>query len=66
MLVYLNRGSNPRASLEHAQLTSNLLTDLGFSGNLKKSVLTPIQQTEYFGFLVNSIKMKRFQWKKNC
>ena len=42
------------------QLTWQLLTDLGFLGNLKKSVLTPKQQAEYLGFIVNSIEMKLF------
>ena len=46
--------------LEHTQLTWQLLTDLGFLGNLKKSVLTPKPQAEYLGFIVNSIEMKLF------
>ena len=62
LLVYLDdiliMAATPELCLEHTQLTWQLLTDLGFLGNLKKSVLTPKQQAEYLGFLVNSIKMK--------
>ena len=49
--------ATPELCLEHTQLTWQLLTDLGF---LKKSVLTPKQQAEYLGFIVNSIEMKLF------
>ena len=52
--------ATPELCLEHTQLTWQLLTDLGFLGNLKKSVLTPKQQAEYLGFIVNSIEMKLF------
>ena len=41
--------ATPELCLEHTQLTWQLLTDLGFLGNLKKSVLTPKQQAEYLG-----------------
>ena len=52
--------ATPELCLEHTQLTWQLLTDLGFLGNLKKSVLTPKQQAEYLGFIVNSMEMKLF------
>ena len=52
--------ATPELCLEHMQLTWQLLTDLGFLRNLKKSVLTPKQQAEYLGFIVNSIEMKLF------
>ena len=52
--------ATPELCLEHTQLTWQLLTDLGFLGNLKKSVLAPKQQAEYLGFIVNSIKMTLF------
>ena len=64
LLVYLDNilimTATPELCLEHTQLTWQLLTDLGFLGNLKKSVLTPKQQAEYLGFIVNSIEMKLF------
>ena len=64
LLVYLDNiliiAATPELYLEHTQLTWQLLTDLGFLGNLKKSVLTPKQQTEYLGFLMNSIAIKLF------
>ena len=64
LLVYLDdiliMAATPELCLEHTQLTWQLLTDLGFLGNLKKSVLTPKQQAEYLGFSVNSIEMKLF------
>ena len=56
--------ATPELCLEHTQLTWQLLTDLGFLGNLTKSVLTPTQQTEYLGFLVNFIEMTLFNGKK--
>ena len=70
LLVYLDdiliMAATPEPCLEHTQLTWQLLTDLGFLGNLKKSVLNPKQQTEYLGFLVNSIEMKLFLMEENC
>ena len=64
LLVYLDNilimAATPELCLEHTKLTWQLLTDLGFPGNLKKSVLNPKQQTEYLGFLLNSIEMKLF------
>ena len=64
LLVYLDdiliMAATSELCLEHNQLTWKLLTDLGFLGNLKKSVFTPKQQTEYLRFLVNSIEMKLF------
>ena len=64
VLVYLDdifiMGATPELCLEHMQLTWQLWTDLGFLGNLKKSVLTPKQPEEYLGFLANSFKMKLF------
>ena len=64
LLVYLDdiltMAATPELYLEHTQLTWQLLTDLGFLENLKKSVLTPKQQTEYLGFLMNPIEMKLF------
>ena len=64
LLVYLDdiliMAATPELCLEHTQLTWQLLTNLGFLGNLKKSVLTPKQQAEYLGFIVNSIEMKLF------
>ena len=64
LLVYLDNilimAATPELCLEHTQLTWQLLTDLGFLGNLKKSVLAPKQQAEYLGFIVNSIEMKLF------
>ena len=64
LLVYLDdiliMAATPELCLEHTQLTWQLLTALGFLGNLKKSVLTPKQQVEYLGFIVNSIEMKLF------
>ena len=64
LLVYLDdiliMAATPELCLEHTQLTWQLLTDLGFLGNLKKSVLAPKQQAEYLGFIVNSIEMKLF------
>ena len=63
LLVYLDdiliMVATPELCLEHTQLTWQLLTDLCFLGNLKKSVLTP-KQAEYLGFIVNSIEMKLF------
>ena len=62
LLVYLDdiliMAATPELCLEHTQLTWQLLTDLGFLGNLKKSVLAPKQQAEYLGFIVNSIEIK--------
>ena len=53
LLVYLDNilimAATPELCLEHTQLTWQLLTDLGFLGNLKKSVLTPKQQAEHPG-----------------
>ena len=64
LLVYLDdiliMAATPELCLEHTQLTWQLLTDLGFLGNLKKSVLAPKQQAEYLGFIVNSIEIKLF------
>ena len=64
LLVYLDdiliMAVAPELCLEHTQLTWQLSTDLGFLGNLKKSVSTPKQYVEYLGFLMNSIKMKLF------
>ena len=64
LLVYLDNilimAGTPELCLEHTQLTWQLLTDLGFLGTLKKSVLTPKQQAEYLRFIVNSIEMKLF------
>ena len=64
LLVYLDdiliMAATPELCLEHMQLTWQLLTDLGFLGNLKKSVLAPKQQAEYLGFIVNSTEMKLF------
>ena len=64
LLVYLDNilimAATPELCLEHTQLARQLLTDLGFLGNLKKSVLNPKQQKEYLGFLVNSIEMNLF------
>ena len=64
LLVYLDdiliMAATPELCLEHTQLTWQLLTDLGFLGNLKKSVLAPKQQAEYLGFIVHSIEMKLF------
>ena len=64
LLVYLDdiliMAATPELCLEHMHLTWQFLTDLGFLGNLKKSVLAPKQQAEYLGFIVNSIEMKLF------
>ena len=64
VLVYLDdifiMGATPELCLEHMQLTWQLWTDIGFLGNLKKSVLPPKQPEEYLGFLANSFKMKLF------
>ena len=45
-------------ALEHVQALAYLLECLGFTINTEKSVLTPTQNIEFLGLLVNSIDME--------
>lgn len=49
--------SSREESLQHTQMTVDLLHSLGFSINREKSVVVPSQSQEFLGFLVNSTDM---------
>eukprot|EP01132_Coremiostelium_polycephalum_P010169 gene10169-12475_t len=53
-------GKTQEECQNHIQQVLSLLTTLGFTPNLEKSVLTPCQQLIFLGFLVDSQKMKLF------
>ena len=61
MVMYLDDmiiiGATEKECLTNLALTVGLLTALGFSINLKKSVLSPSQEIEFLGWTVNSAKM---------
>ena len=50
-------GASAQDCLDSTNLAVNLLQDLGFIINKEKSHLTPTQQVEYLGFVVNSKTM---------
>lgn len=50
-------GENKRKLQGHLASALMLLIALGFIVNLKKSIVTPTQELEFLGFLLNSAKM---------
>ena len=59
LVVYLDdillMAETPELLQQHLQLTTSLLTDLGFLLNLKKCILTPCRRIEFLGFIVDSL-----------
>ena len=62
LVIYMDdmllMASSKQTLTEHVQLTMYLLENLGFIINSKKSILSPSQEIEFLGMLLNSITME--------
>ena len=61
MVIYMDdmllMASSKQKLLEHVQVSTFLLENLGFIINSKKSILRPSQEIEFLGMMVNSVSM---------
>jgi len=61
LIIYLGdilfMAERKQLAIQHAQLVSTTLENLGFVVNYEKSVLIPSPQMEFLGFLVDSTTM---------
>jgi hypothetical protein len=56
----LNMNKDRMVCAENSQLICNTLTSLGYTVNLKKSVLVPSQEIVFFGFILDSVQFMVF------